>query len=98
MVSRKVYLVVFYDPEGSVIWPYGRDPDCIGALQIDEHNPLVFVDRAQAQQAIRISKANAKLLQAQGRIPNDDFLSGAKSVRVVGCEIVERVEGDDGPG
>lgn len=84
MTDRK-YIVVFDDQNGLLI-PMQFDPDCKGALTGFFRGDLALFDsRADAQKAIRISVAFAKLLNAQGRQANDDFLEGIKNVRIVGC-------------
>jgi hypothetical protein len=42
----------------------------------------VFADRAAARKAIKISKAKAELLKAQGKPANEDFLASIKCLKI----------------
>lgn len=80
---KKRKYMVFWDDDMGVCCPMGADPDCEGGLS-GCGNPVTFNSRNDAKRAIRISKLQAQLRQAQGKVCNDDFLSPAsKCLKIV---------------
>lgn len=76
------YIIVFDDGYGLCV-PAVRDPDCDGALCFAAEGDVAgFTSRDKAQRAIRISKAHAKLQQAQGKPLNTDFTESAKCIKI----------------
>ena len=76
-------MYMIYWNNGDYAWPMGNDPDCEGAVQVDESNPVHFSSRKDALKAIRISKANAQLRRAQGLPVNTDFIDDLHCLKVV---------------
>lgn len=74
--------MVFWSDECGMCLPMGNDPDCEGALQIDESAPVLFTTIDEARTAVRISAAWATLQREQGNIFNDDFLTSKKCIRI----------------
>lgn len=73
--------MVFYDDSGGLCVPFGIDPDTEGAIQVCRE-PLLFATRKDAQRAIAISTAAAKLAIAQGKPANTDFTEGKQYVTI----------------
>ena len=79
--------IVCWDDEMGACMPMQRDDDCQGALCGQYNGSVVlFKSRADARKAIRVSTAFAKLLRAQDKPTNDDFLDGLRHVKIVACE------------
>lgn len=79
------FIVVFDDGQGLAA-PYGWDADVDGGLEAYGKAVAVFATRKQAQHAIRISAAAARLAIAQGRLRPDgsDFVGpAARCIKVV---------------
>jgi hypothetical protein len=74
--------MIFWN-NGDYCWPMGKDPDCDGAVHVDESEPVIFASRKDAEKAIRISKANAQLRKAQGLPVNTDFIDDLHCVKIV---------------
>lgn len=77
--------IVCFDDEQGLESPYGWDPECTGALSCSDQL-VVFPNRRAAQRAIRISRAHAKLRQAQGGVVNTDWLPDC-----AGCIKIKKV-------
>ena len=79
--------IVFWDDGLGACWPMGRDEDCEGALCATlSGKVMMFRSRAAARKAIKVSKAYAKLRQAQGLPANYDFLDKNSNVKIIECE------------
>ena len=78
------YIVTFEMDDGCLTIPMTNDRDCKGALCcIGEGDPIVTFDTwKDANTAVRISKAYAKLCQAQGLPVNTDFLEPSKFIKI----------------
>lgn len=76
--------IVVYDDEMGICAPFGWNDSCEGALCSTYDGPVALFDtRKQAQQAINISKAYAKLCGLQGRPVSTDFTEHAKCIKIV---------------
>jgi len=79
--------MVIWDDGLGACWPMGRDEDCEGALCVTlSGKVMMFRSRAAAHKAIKVSKAYAKLRQAQGLPTNYDFLDKNSNVKIIECE------------
>lgn len=68
--------------------PCGWDPDCRGALQVDETDPVAFTSRDDARKAIRVSKAKCKLDIAREEVCNEDWASWNSSrIKIVKVKV-----------
>jgi len=77
-----MYIVVF-DDDGGVCAPMGWDEACDGAICSTNGDVATFQTRKEAQRAIRISKAYARLCLEQGEPINSDFIGDcAKLVKI----------------
>lgn len=85
-MSAPLFIVV-WDDEMGICAPMGWDADCDGAIHaaIGSQPVALFASRAEARKAIRISTAYQRLLREQGKPVNEDFLAGAKCLRIVPC-------------
>lgn len=75
--------MVFYNDQNGLCVPFGADDSTAGAIHGAENTPVMFATWADAQKAIRISIAKAKLDEAQGRPVNEDFTVYRKNIRIV---------------
>lgn len=76
--------IVVYDDDDSLCVPFGWNDGCEGALCCAGSGPVAMFDtRKQAQQAINISKAYARLCGLQGRLVNTDFTEHSKCIKIV---------------
>ena len=78
------YIVVF-DNDDSLCVPYTWNEACEGAIECGGRGESValFETRQEARKAIAISKANAVLLRAQGKVFNSDFTDSLKCLRIL---------------
>lgn len=74
--------MVFYSDECGLCLPMGNDPDCKGAIQVDETHPVLFSTIEEARAAVRISTAWDTLQKEQGEAHSDDFIGNKKNVRI----------------
>ena len=82
------FIVVFEDNQG-VCFPMGLDADCEGAIEAYGKATAFFASRESARKAIRISTANAKLMRAQEKPANEDFLGAClRCVKIVPLEML----------
>lgn len=81
--NKPVGYMVLYNDNGGLVFPYGQDPDCAGAITGDDDAPILFGTRAAARRAVTISERYARLCVAQGTPANEDFTTGRKSIRIV---------------
>ncbi len=78
--------IVLYDDQMGVCWPMGPDDGCDGAIcAMQSGKVATFSSRAAARKAIQVSAAYAKLLKAQGKPANEDFLSSISNIKVAEC-------------
>jgi len=80
------FIVVYDDDSGcyaSMTWC----PDCEGALEYagPKDDVIVFPTRALARRAIDISSCYARLLKAQGKVHNTDFLEHRRHLGIRPC-------------
>lgn len=69
-------------------WMMGLSPDCDGALAYTDIAPALFGSRQEAQRAIAISVAHAKLCAAQGKPVNTDFTTERSRLKIIRCVVV----------
>lgn len=79
---NKGFIVVHDDSDGLCV-PYNFDSDCEGAICCRSDNVAYFATKEDAKRAIKISIAFAKLLVAQGKPHNSDFIEDIKYVKIV---------------
>ena len=80
-VFMTLCIVVFDDDNGLCV-PMTADADCEGAIETGSGPVIVFANRDAARKAIKISKAKAELLKAQGKTANEDFLESIKCIKI----------------
>lgn len=77
-----MYIIVYCD-DCMIDSPYSLDPDCEGAITLSDDGPVaLFASRKAARNAIRISTAYAKLLDAQGKAANTDFIDAKQCIKI----------------
>ena len=74
--------IVVFDDENGLCVPMTTDAECEGAIEAGSGPVIVFANRDAARKAIKISKAKAELLKAQGKTANEDFLESIKCIKI----------------
>lgn len=84
MKAKPVGYFVMYDDGDLIRLPMGADPECEGAIHLDETAPLLFASPAEARHAIAISTHKMSLDLAQGKPANEDFTrTNRKNLKIV---------------
>ena len=73
-MKQKFYTVGIWIEDECNYSRMGWDESGDGDLSYCPTKPALFTDRNEARKAIEISKAKARLLKAQGKIFNSDFI------------------------
>lgn len=82
------YIIVFDDDQGLCV-PMGMAPDCEGAVESAGSDPIaIFPSRSAARRAITISTLHNRLLKAQGKIYNCDFIEARSCVKIRPCHTI----------
>lgn len=83
------YVIVF-DNDQELCVPMGMSSDCEGAVEAASIGRVaIFPSRSAARRAITISTLHNRLLKAQGKMYNSDFIEARNCLKIRPCHNIK---------